>query len=139
MMSVLFPGEFGEALVKSGEGLWGERLMRLVQQYPNFAVLGEEGECLWYEDNRVTLSDERDEFGVPRPKVAFNYHDNEYRMREEIHRLGREILDAAGAEEVFSQRRKRPHDGWLRDGRRPGDFSRRPQSARLRSSEPLYL
>ena len=101
MTSVLFPGEFGEALVKSGEGLWGERLMRLLEQYPNFAVLGEEGECLWYEDNRVTLSDERDEFGVPRPRVTFNYHDNEFRMREEIQRLGREILDAAGAEEVF--------------------------------------
>jgi choline dehydrogenase-like flavoprotein len=101
MTSVLFPGEFGEALVKSGEGLWGERLMRLLEQYPNFTVLGEEGECLWYEDNRVSLSDERDEYGVPRPKVTLNYHENERQMREEIHRLGRQILDAAGAEEIF--------------------------------------
>jgi choline dehydrogenase-like flavoprotein len=101
MTSVLFPGEFGEALVKAGEGLWGERLMRLLEQYPNFLVFGEEGECLWYEDNRVELSDERDEFGVPRPKVTFNFHDNERRMREDIHRLGEQILKAAGAEEIF--------------------------------------
>jgi choline dehydrogenase-like flavoprotein len=101
MTSVLFPGEFGETLVKSGEGMWGERLMRLLEQYPNFAVLGEEGECLWYADNRVTLSDERDEFGVPRPQVRFDYHENESRMRQEIERLGRQILDAAGAEEIL--------------------------------------
>ena len=101
MTSVLFPAEFGETLVKSRQGIWGERLMRLLGQYPNFAVLGEEGECLWYEDNRVELSNERDELGVPRPKVTFNYHENEHQMRQEVHRLGRQILDAAGAEEIF--------------------------------------
>jgi choline dehydrogenase-like flavoprotein len=101
MTSVLFPGEFGEALVKAGEGLWGERLVRLLEQYPNFAVMGEEGECLWYEENRVTLSDEVDEFGVPRPHLTFNFHENEHRMREEIDRIGRQILESGGAEEIF--------------------------------------
>ena len=76
--------ELLETLVKSGEGLWGERLVSLLEQYPNFAVMGEEGECLWYEDNRVTLTDERDEYGVPRAKVTFSYHENEQRMRELI-------------------------------------------------------
>jgi choline dehydrogenase-like flavoprotein len=33
--------------------------------------------------------------------VTFNFHDNEKAMREEIDRLGKQILDAAGAEEVF--------------------------------------
>jgi choline dehydrogenase-like flavoprotein len=73
----------------------------LLGQYPNFTVLGEEGECLWYEDNRVELSDDLDEFGVPRPKVTFNFHENEYAMRRDIRRLGEQILGAAGAEEVF--------------------------------------
>ncbi len=49
----------------------------------------------------MELSDEADEFGVPRPLVTFDYHENEKSMREEIHRLAREILDAAGAEEVL--------------------------------------
>lgn len=101
MTSVLFPGEFGEALVKCGEGIWGKRLMTLLEQYPNFLVMGEEGECLWYEDNRVELSDEVDEYGVPRPKVTLNYHENEHAMRADIHKHGREILNAAGAKEVF--------------------------------------
>ena len=78
-----------------------ERLVRLLEQYPTFAVLGEEGECLWHADNRVQLSDERDSFGVPLPKVTFNFHDNEKAMRAEIRRLGEQILEAAGAKETF--------------------------------------
>jgi hypothetical protein len=34
---------------------------------------------------------------VPRPKVTIDYAENEKAMREEIHRLAREIFDAAGA------------------------------------------
>jgi choline dehydrogenase-like flavoprotein len=101
MTSVLFPGEFGATLVKSGPGMWGSRLTGLLEQYPNFAVLGDEGECLWYEDNRVELSDDVDEFGVPRPKVTFNFHANELAMRRDIRRLATQILDAAGGQEIF--------------------------------------
>ena len=97
MTSVLFPAEFGILLTKAGPRMWGDRLMRALEDYPSYAVLGTEGECLAYEGNRVELSDESDEFGVPRPKVTFNYGDNERMMREEIHRLARSILEAAGA------------------------------------------
>jgi choline dehydrogenase-like flavoprotein len=81
--------------------MWGARLMRYLEQYPHFMVLGTEGECLPYAENRVELSDEVDEFGVPRPLVTFNYGDNEKAMREEAHRLGREILEGGGAVEVL--------------------------------------
>jgi choline dehydrogenase-like flavoprotein len=101
MTAGLFPAEFAVTLVKSEEGLWGERLISYLERYPNFAVLCTEGDCLPYETNRVELSDEADEFGVPRPKVTFNYGENEARMRQTIHRLARELLDAAGAEEVL--------------------------------------
>jgi choline dehydrogenase-like flavoprotein len=101
MTASLFPAEFANTLVKSGEGMWGERLISYLERYPNFAVLGTEGDCLPYETNRVELSDEADEFGVPRPKVTFNYGENEKAMRRTIHRLGREILEAAGADEVI--------------------------------------
>jgi choline dehydrogenase-like flavoprotein len=101
MTASLFPAEFGITLAKSAEGMWGERLVSYLGRYPNFAVLGTEGDCLPYETNRVELSDELDEYGVPRPKVTFNYGENEKAMRRTIHRLGREILEAAGAEEVL--------------------------------------
>jgi choline dehydrogenase-like flavoprotein len=97
MTASLFPAEFAITLVKGGQGLWGLELMRRLDEYPSYAVLGTEGECLAYEGNRVELSDDVDEFGVPRPKVTFDYGDNERRMREEIHRLARDILEASGA------------------------------------------
>jgi choline dehydrogenase-like flavoprotein len=101
MTACLFPGEFGVQLVKTGEKMWGKKLVDYLEQYPNFVVLGTEGECLPYEDNRVELSQDRDEFGVPRPKVTFNYQDNEKKMRQMMGDLGRQILESAGATEVF--------------------------------------
>jgi choline dehydrogenase-like flavoprotein len=101
MTTCLFPSEFAAQIVKSGEGMWGERLMGILQAYPDFAVLGTEGECLFYPENRVQLSGEIDEFGVPRPQVTFNFGENELAMRAQMQRHAREILEGAGAKEVF--------------------------------------
>jgi choline dehydrogenase-like flavoprotein len=101
MTANLYPAEFAETLSRVGEGMWGERFVRYLEQYPHFMVLGTEGECLPYPDNRVELSDEVDEYGVPRPLVTFNYGDNERAMREEAHRIGREIIEGGGAVEVL--------------------------------------
>jgi choline dehydrogenase-like flavoprotein len=101
MTANLYPAEFAETLTRIGEGMWGERFVRYLEQYPYFMVLGTEGECLPNAENRVQLSDEVDEYGVPRPRVTFNYGDNEHAMRDEMHRLGREILEGGGAVEVL--------------------------------------
>ncbi|MGH8945837.1 MAG: GMC family oxidoreductase [Acidimicrobiia bacterium] len=101
MTASLYPGEFAITLAKAGQAYWGKKLIDYLEQYPNFLVLGTEGECLAYEGNRVELSDDIDDFGVPRPKVTFNYGDNERKMRNRIHHLGQEILQAAGAKEVI--------------------------------------
>jgi choline dehydrogenase-like flavoprotein len=101
MTASLFPAEFAKTLCRSGPGLWGENLLSHLRRYPNVAVLGTEGECLPYETNRVQLSDELDEFGVPRPVVTFDFHDNEQAMRREVHAEARAILEAAGATEVL--------------------------------------
>lgn len=101
MTANLYPAEFAVTLARAGDGMWGERFVRYLEAYPHFLVLGTEGECLPYADNRVQLSDEVDEFGVPRPRVTFNFADNERAMRKEIHRVAREILEGAGAVEVL--------------------------------------
>jgi choline dehydrogenase-like flavoprotein len=101
MTSCLFPAEFAETMTRIGEGMWGAKLLGYLEQYPNFMVLGTEGECLPYPGNRVELSDEPDEYGVPRPLVTFDYGTNERAMRDEMHRLGRQILEAGGAAEVL--------------------------------------
>jgi choline dehydrogenase-like flavoprotein len=101
MTANLYPAEFAETLTRVGEGMWGERFVRYLEQYPHFLVLGTEGESLPSAENRVQLSDEFDEYGVPRPRVSFNFGDNEKALREEAHRLGREILEGGGAVEVL--------------------------------------
>jgi choline dehydrogenase-like flavoprotein len=101
MTAALFPAEFAITLAKAGPGWWGKRLVEELAAYPHYLVLGTEGECLPYADNRVELSDDIDEFGVPRPRVTFSYGDNERAMREEIHRLGSQIFQAAGATKIL--------------------------------------
>ena len=97
MTAGLFPAEFAVTLSRAGPGWWGQRLMHELESYPHYAVLGTEGECLPSPDNRVELSEDVDEYGVPRPRVTFSYGDNERAMREEIHRLATAVLEAAGA------------------------------------------
>jgi len=101
MTSCLFPAEFAITLVRAGPGWWGPQLVDELQAYPHYAVLGTEGECLPSAENRVELSEDVDEHGVPRPRVTFSYGDNEHAMREEIHQLGTVILEAAGATSVL--------------------------------------
>lgn len=101
MTASLFPGEFAVQVVKSGEGLWGARLLQLLEAYPHFAVLGTEGECLWNAANRVELSDERDDFGVPVPRITFDFGPNEQAMRKAMNEQAKRIFEAAGAKEVL--------------------------------------
>jgi choline dehydrogenase-like flavoprotein len=81
--------------------MWGEELVRHLERYPHYVVLGTEGECLPDAENRVELSDEPDELGVPRLLVTFDSGQNERAMREERHRVGGAVLEAAGAVEAL--------------------------------------
>jgi choline dehydrogenase-like flavoprotein len=138
MTSCLFPAEFCETLARVGEGMWGEKFVRYLEQYPNFSVLGTEGECLPYETNRVELSDDVDEFGVPLPIVTFDFHENEKKMREQIHELGRQILEAGGAEDVLISNGNDHTMGGCRMG---GDSSTSVVDANLKAHDHpnLYL
>ena len=59
------------------------------------------GECLPYEDNRITLDhDKKDQWG--RPVIAINceFKENEKAMHEDIKITGKEILEAAGFKDI---------------------------------------
>lgn len=59
--------------------------------------LGGWGECLPYEDNRVTLHPrKRDRWGVPLPVINFSFRENERRMRADIANSCTEMLEQAG-------------------------------------------
>ena len=58
------------------------------------------GETLAYDDNRIELTDELDQWGVPVPRIVGRIGDNERRMREGMKADGAEMLEAAGATDV---------------------------------------
>jgi choline dehydrogenase-like flavoprotein len=58
------------------------------------------GECLPYHDNQVTLSDKKDQWGLPLLSMDFSFRDNETKMMEDIKTVSEQMLDKAGFKDV---------------------------------------
>ncbi len=59
------------------------------------------GECLPYEDNRVTLNESvKDKYGQPTLTMDVEWKENEYNMRKEMMSAAAEMLDKAGFKNV---------------------------------------
>ncbi len=81
--------------------IWGPALQELLRDYNYYAKATIVGEVLPDDHNRVTLSEVKDRFGLPAPKVAFSYGENEQRMARGAKRILREIMAAAGGEVLY--------------------------------------
>ncbi len=99
-----------------GAGMWGNRLVDLLDNYNHLAGIGINGECLPHDDNRLTLSDEIDTLGLRKARIDFSYHDNEAAI--DRHARGRltDIWNAAGANDVFTADRSAHTIGTCRMG-----------------------
>ena len=84
-------------------GLWGAALLAEMEKYNHQAGLKIVGECLPQERNRVTLSDERDQYGLPIPRVTYSYCDNDKRLIAHSLKFMRRALEAAGATDVWDE------------------------------------
>ena len=93
------PQTFATSLVRGG-GLRGAELVRALQDYPFSAGVGINAECLPYDDNRLELTDELDEHGVPRARVSFTPGSNEEAIRRHAVRTLTTIVEAAGGQDV---------------------------------------
>jgi len=99
-----------------GAGLWGRRLMTVLDDYAHLAGIGINGECLPYDDNRLTLADELDGFDVPKARVDFGYRDNERAIDGHATHTMTQIWEAAGAKDVFRLNRSAHTIGTCRMG-----------------------
>ena len=102
-----------------GPGLWGEELREHMRGYNHFAGINILGDCLPYEHNLLTLSDELDARGLPKPRISFTNGENERRMNAHAERVMREIWDVAGAEDVWAFPRNAHTIGTCRMGDDP--------------------
>ena len=63
-----------------GRGLWGQPLLDEMHRYIHSVGLKMVGEVLPDERNRVTLTDETDQYGLPIPRITFSLRENEHAM-----------------------------------------------------------
>ncbi len=105
--------------VARGRGLWGKALVDYLAQYNHIAGMGANGDCLPYDENFLELSDERDEFGMPKARVNFSYGENETRMSVHAARLMTACWEAAGAKDIWTFERSAHTIGTCRMGADP--------------------
>ncbi|HEX8938926.1 MAG TPA: GMC family oxidoreductase [Candidatus Limnocylindrales bacterium] len=109
-------------LIADQDGLFGEELVRAMQDYDHYAAIGVLGEILPDPRNFVSLHPtERDRFGQPVPYVHFNLFENDRRMMAAGIARATAVLEAAGAIETRAVRRYAHLVGTCRMGASPDD------------------
>jgi choline dehydrogenase-like flavoprotein len=98
------PIAFGKQMLAAKKA-WGWGLRREMMDYNHWACFGLLGEILPWADNRVTLAEEKDRFGLPVAHVSFNLHDNDKKLIKHSKEKTMEVMCAAGATEVVQEAR----------------------------------
>lgn len=82
---------------------------QLITPGPWSIWLGGWGECLPYEENKITLDSEKtDRYGIPLVRISFSYRENEKLMMDDIKETAAEMLSAAGFSNVRSFNYSKP-------------------------------
>src|SRR5689334_8732536 len=87
------------------KGAWGWGLRRVMMDYNHWAPLGVLGEILPWEENRVELAEQTDQYGLPVAKVTFQMKENDHKLVNFAVKKVEEILYAAGAQETVQEAR----------------------------------
>ena len=102
-----------------GQRVFGEPLMDHLRGYNHTAGINILGDCLPNEKNTITLSNELDARGLPKPFVQFTAGENEKRMMAHADTIMREIWSAAGGRDLWSFERYAHTIGTCRMGLDP--------------------
>ncbi len=102
-----------------GRGLWGQALKEAASRYNHAAGINILGECLPSAQNFLELSDEKDNRGLPKPRIYFSAGENETRLTAHADKTMRAIWQAAGARNVWAFPRNAHIIGTCRMGNNP--------------------
>jgi len=114
------PIDHAKSLV-SNTGMFGMELRQRMALYNHMAGLKIVGESEAREHNRVELSDELDEFGIPVPRVTYSFTDNDKRLYKHSLRFMRQMLEAAGGRDITQTASSAHMMGGCRMGTNPSD------------------
>jgi len=82
-------------------GAWGREFTAAMDMYENMAGMWLVGEDMPQESNAITLSEEKDQFGMPVANVHFDDHPNDIAMRDHAYKQGMALYDAVGATQTY--------------------------------------
>ena len=89
----------------AAQGHWGAALREYMSDYVHWSCLGALCEFLGRPENRVTLADEKDSFGLPVARFDYSQCDNDRALAQAAQQVMEDILHAAGADEVITIQR----------------------------------
>jgi choline dehydrogenase-like flavoprotein len=113
------PADFAARLTTARK-MWGADLRRTMLDYNYYSGLGIVGEVLPQMKNMVKLHEtERDQYGLPVAHVIFSHHENDEKMVTHAKRKMKEILEAAGGEDIWTADRTAHLLGTCRMGSDP--------------------
>ena len=112
------PIAFGKQMVAAKKA-WGWGLRREMMDYNHWASFGLLGEILPAANNRVTLADEKDRFGIPVAHVSFSLQENDKKLIKAAKDKTMDVMAAAGATEVTQEARYAHLVGGARMGSDP--------------------
>ena len=87
----------------TSHGLWGDRLMTAMEDYNHNVGLKIVGEMLPQERNRVTLADDKDQYGLPIARVEYAWCDNDKALIAHSLRFMTRALQAIDATDIWEQ------------------------------------
>jgi choline dehydrogenase-like flavoprotein len=101
------------------DGHWGRALREYMRDYNHWATIGVLNELLPRPDNRVTLADETDPYGIPVARFDYSLCDNDKANLAYSTKVIGDILHAAGAQDVLTIERFAHLIGGARMGTSP--------------------
>jgi len=89
------------SMLATNGGIWGKRLREIMLEWNHYARITVVGEVLPNVNNSVSLSDEKDEYGIPRAQVSFSYGENDQKLIAHGIETCNQIFEAAGGQRAF--------------------------------------
>ena len=120
-IQTISPMPIGWAEHVVAEGHWGLALREYMRDYNHWTVLGSMCELLPQAENRVTLAEQKDQYGMPIAAFSYSLCDNDKRSIAYATRVMREIWETAGAQDVLQIDRYAHLVGGCRMGFSPSD------------------
>ena len=100
------------ASVQAGSrGLWGDALVQQMKNYNHSVGVKMVGEAMPDENNRVTLADEQDGYGLPIPRIHYSWTDNDRALIAHGLDQMEQSMQAAGVRNTFRQDQDANHLG----------------------------